>query len=137
MEKISRGLRAHIGITYMIDPAQIRDYHAHVYYDVATRDTAAHVREAIEQGFKVVMGRWHDHPVGPHPQAMYQVKFEPAEFPRLVPWLMLNRAGLDVLVHPNSGDAYADHAINAMWLGHKLRLRLGILRRLTAAPGTQ
>lgn len=114
----------------MTDPAQIHDYHAHVYYDAASRESAAQVREEIERSFKVEMGRWHDHPVGPHPQPMYQVKFEPAEFPRLVPWLMLNRAGLTVLVHPNTGDAYADHAVNALWLGRKLGLRLAILRRL-------
>lgn len=115
----------------MIDPAEIENYHAHIYYDAASRDIAANLREAIERSFQVEMGRWHDNPVGPHPQGMYQVKFEPAEFPRLVPWLMLNRAGLTVLVHPNTGDAYADHAINALWLGSKLRLRLAILRRLT------
>ena len=48
---------------------------------------------------------------------MYQVAFAVAEFPRLVPWLMLNRDGLDVLVHPLSGDSLADHTRFAMWLG--------------------
>ena len=44
---------------------------------------------------------------------MYQVAFAPEEFGRLVPWLMLNRGGLDVLVHPQTGDAYADHTEHA------------------------
>ena len=44
---------------------------------------------------------------------MYQVAFSPEEFARFVPWLMLNRGGLDVLVHPQTGDAYADHTEHA------------------------
>ena len=60
---------------------------------------------------------------------MYQVAFAPEEFGRLVPWLMLNRGGLDVLVHPQTGDAYADHTEHASWLGAQLPLRLDVLRR--------
>ena len=51
---------------------------------------------------------------------MYQVKFNPEEFASVVPWLMLNRAGLNILVHPETTDAYTDHAVNALWLGAKL-----------------
>jgi len=46
-----------------------------------------------------------------------------------VPWLMLNREGLDVLVHPETDDAYDDHTSHAMWLGQPLDLRLEVLRR--------
>lgn len=114
------------------DPAKIRGYHAHIYYDEASRDLAAQLREQIERSFAVEMGRWRDQPVGPHPQSMYQVKFEPGEFPRIVPWLMLNRAGLTILVHPETGDAYMDHAENALWLGAKLPLRLDVLRAVAS-----
>jgi DOPA 4,5-dioxygenase len=112
-----------------VDAAKITSYHAHVYYDEGTRADAAWLRGQIEERFTVRMGRWHDEPVGPHPISMYQVAFEAAEFARLVPWLMLNRRGLAVLVHPNTGDAYTDHAVNALWLGDKLPLRLDSLRR--------
>ncbi len=114
----------------LADPAKIHGYHAHVYYDQGSRETAARLREAIEQSFEVVMGRWRDEPVGPHPQSMYQVKFGPGEFARIVPWLMLNRSGLTVLVHPETDDAYLDHAENALWLGQKLSLRLDVLRHI-------
>src|SRR6204780_4640354 len=113
-----------------IDPAIISCYHAHIYYNDASRDTAATIRNAIERNFKVEMGRWRDAPVGPHPQSMYQVKFDPQEFARIVPWLMLNRAGLNILVHPETPDAYTDHAVNALWPGEKLALRLHVLRNL-------
>ncbi len=110
------------------DAAKIHGYHAHVYYDQGSRDSAARLREAIERSFEVVMGRWREEPVGPHPQAMYQVKFEPGEFARIVPWLMLNRTGLTILVHPETDNAYLDHAENALWLGQKLSLRLDVLK---------
>jgi DOPA 4,5-dioxygenase len=64
---------------------------------------------------------------------MYHVKFDPSEFAKIVPWLMINRAGLNVLIHPDTGDAVTDHAVNALWLGQKLELRIDILRQLTAA----
>ena len=104
-------------------------YHAHIYYDAATRRTAAKVRKQIEDTFAVEMGRWHDEPVGPHPRSMYQVAFKKSEFAKFVPWLMENRAGLTVFVHPNSGDDYADHAIHAIWMGKMLRLKLGMFSK--------
>ena len=117
----------------MIDPAAITGYHAHIYYDEDSRKRAARIREFIEGNFQVVMGRWRDMPVGPHPQAMSQVAFGTEEFPRIVPWLMLNRDGLTVLVHPETGDAYTDHAVNPLWLGEKLRLNVEMLRSLSKA----
>ena len=90
---------------------------------------AERLREAIAHRFTVELGRWHDEPVGPHPISMYQVAFAAEEFGRFVPWLMLNRGGLDVLVHPQTGDAYADHTEHASWLGARLPLRLDVLRR--------
>jgi aromatic ring-cleaving dioxygenase len=46
-----------------------------------------------------------------------------------VPWLMLNREGLDVLVHPLTDDSVADHTQFALWLGTPLPLRIEVLRR--------
>jgi DOPA 4,5-dioxygenase len=111
------------------DPATIRSYHAHIYYDPETRPLAERLREAIGGRFDVQLGRWHDEPVGPHPTSMYQVAFPVAEFPRFVPWLMLNRGPLSVLIHPQAVDAYDDHSLHAMWLGTPLPLRLEVLRR--------
>ncbi len=111
------------------DLGQIRGFHAHIYYDAGTKAIAEMVRNAIGAQFNVELGRWHDEPVGPHAVSMYQVAFAPEEFGRLVPWLMLNRTGLDILVHPQTGNGYADHTDHASWLGAKLPLRLEVLRR--------
>ena len=91
------------------DPARIRAYHAHVYYEPASRTGAELVRQGLAERFPVQLGRWHDRPVGPHSRGMYQVLFAIDQFARIVPWLMLNRRGLDVLVHPETGDDLADH----------------------------
>jgi aromatic ring-cleaving dioxygenase len=115
------------------DPARIEGYHAHIYYDAATRAKAERLRQAIGDAFAAKLGNWHDEPVGPHPVSMYQVVFAADLFPRLVPWLMLNRAGLDVLIHPLSGDSLADHTRFAMWLGQVLPLRLDDMRRRATA----
>jgi len=112
---------------------QIEGYHAHIYYDAETRPIAERLRHEIGERFAARLGRWHDAPVGPHPRSMYQVAFAVAEFPRLVPWLMLNRDGLSVLVHPLTGDDYDDHAHFPLWLGTPLPLKLEVLRG--ARPG--
>lgn len=112
----------------MREASEIVGYHAHVYFDPETRDTAGVVREGIAARFTVELGRWHDKPVGPHPKSMYQVAFAPDELARILPWLMLNRAGLSILVHPRTGDDVADHDTNPLWLGASLPLDIEFLR---------
>lgn len=107
----------------------IDGWHAHVYYDPqTTRAVAATLRGWVGARFEVVLGRWHDVKVGPHPQAMYQILFPNALYATLVPFLALNRMGLDVLVHPNTENDYADHLRHAMWLGNTLALDGSMLK---------
>jgi aromatic ring-cleaving dioxygenase len=106
----------------------IEGFHAHIYYSAQTKPDAARLRETLDRDFAVTLGRWHDRPVGPHSAPMYQVAFAREEFASLVPWLMLNRGELSVLVHPLTGDDYADHANFAIWLGSPLALNLEILK---------
>jgi DOPA 4,5-dioxygenase len=117
------------------DPAIIRDYHAHVYYDPAvTRAAAERLRARIAAAFpQVRLGHWHDEHVGPHLQSMYLIAFPPELLSTFLPWLMLNRDGLTVLVHPSTGNDFADHTAHAAWLGAILPLRLDILE---GAPQT-
>jgi aromatic ring-cleaving dioxygenase len=101
-----------------IEPAGIAEYHAHVYYTAAQRGHARALREALGARFVVRLGRWRETPVGPHPRPMFQVAFGPEEFARVVPFLMLNRGPLDVLIHPETGrGAAGDHAARSAWLG--------------------
>jgi aromatic ring-cleaving dioxygenase len=103
-------------------------YHAHVYYDEATRAHATQVRSELARRFTVALGRWHDAPVGPHPQSMYQVAFAAEQFASVVPWLMANHGPLSVLIHPNTEDDLGDHSDRALWLGARLELKLDMFR---------
>jgi DOPA 4,5-dioxygenase len=110
----------------------IRGYHAHVYFrDDGEREQALALRDRIGAAFEARLGRVWDKPVGPHPIPMYQVVFSTDQFATLVPFLMLERDGLSVLVHPETGDDVADHSAHALWLGAPLPLDLEILRRPT------
>jgi aromatic ring-cleaving dioxygenase len=92
------------------DPQMIEHYHAHIYYDLApTRDRAPLLRERVAAAFPAAtLGRWHDALVGPHPQSMYQIAFPAELLASFVPWLMLNRDGLTILLHPETGNDYAN-----------------------------
>jgi DOPA 4,5-dioxygenase len=110
-------------------PIPLNGYHAHVYYDAATRPAAERLAAAIDSKFRVEFGGFRDGPVGPHPIANLQIIFATAEFPKIVPWLMLNRNGLDVLIHPLTDDSVDDHSRYALWLGTPVALKLETLRR--------
>ena len=103
--------------------AAICSFHAHIYFDgPAQREIAMTLRERIGARFRVRLGNVHDRLVGPHARAMYQVSFDVASFGNFVPWLMLNRQGLTVLVHPNTRDERSDHLVHALWMGQVLNI---------------
>ena len=81
------------------DSASIHGYHAHINFDPETRNIAVAMREELGNRFDVVLGRVWDEPVGPHVKSMFQIAFEPAEFAKVVPWLMVNYHGLSIFIH--------------------------------------
>jgi aromatic ring-cleaving dioxygenase len=118
--------------------SEIESYHAHIYYDdAAARSRAEILRQRIGERFLVRIGNWHDRPVGPHPIPMFQVAFATELFSSFVPWLMLNRLDLTVLVHPNTDRPRDDHLVHALWLGRILPLDVsGMPESLRAAGET-
>jgi len=111
------------------DTNNIESWHAHVYFDAASRDAAWAFRQAIDQRFgaSVRIGRFHERPVGPHPQWSFQIAFAPARLAELISWLTLNHGALDVFIHPNTGDALRDHRDAAVWIGRSYDLVLSAL----------
>ncbi len=108
------------------DPTTIEGFHAHVYYrDSPEKDVAALIREEVQQRFDVIIGRWRDEPVGPHPQAMFQIAFESKDLGLMIPWLMSVRGPLSILVHASTGlHDRLDPSTGACWLGQQLALNL-------------
>ena len=112
-----------------LDTSIITGWHAHVYFDAASRDAAWAMRETVqaELAGRVQIGRFHEKPVGPHPMWSYQLAIEPADFAQVLGWLTLNHGALDVFVHPNTGDSLRDHRDSALWLGRSHTLNLAAL----------
>jgi len=112
-----------------IDPVEIESWHAHIYFDAATREAAWALRIAIESRFgdALQMGRFHERLVGPHPMWSYQLAFTRARFAEIFEWLALNHGDLDVFVHPNTADSLRDHRDSATWIGRSHPLNLAAL----------
>ena len=110
------------------DASAIRGFHAHVYFDEESATKAAQVCAEAGRRFALTVGRMHRKPVGPHPRWSCQLAFAPERFGAVIPWLALNRSGLTVFVHPETGDAIADHTDHALWMGEMLPLDLDALR---------
>lgn len=108
--------------------ADISSFHAHVYFDAETIEQARGLCSTAAEKFDVEMGRVHERPVGPHPMWSCQLAFAPERFGEVIPWLALNRGGLTVFIHPNTGDDIPDHTDHAMWMGAMLPLNLDALR---------
>jgi len=111
------------------DPAVVADWHAHLYFDAASRDAAWALRNAAQAALadRIEIGRFHERPVGPHPMWSVQLAFAVEHFATVVPWLALNHGALDVFIHPNTGDALRDHRDAALWIGRSHALVLSAL----------
>lgn len=113
------------------DTRSILDWHAHVYFNAASRDAAWQWRLVIEerfaselQGGALRLGRFHERPVGPHPVWSFQLAFGTELLATMLAWLTLNHGALDIFMHPNTGDALRDHRDSAVWIGRSYELDL-------------
>jgi aromatic ring-cleaving dioxygenase len=113
----------------MTDGPKIYGYHAHVYYDADTLPVAERLHRGLAAKFPIEMGQFSGAEVGPHPVPQFQIIFTVAQFQDVVPWLMVNREGLDILVHPLTDDMVDDHSVYALWLGAPIALKLHTMQR--------
>ena len=107
--------------------AEITGYHAHIYFNERTVERARELCERARDQFGVEMGRMHLKPVGPHPCWSCQLAFVPEVFGAIMPWLVLNRNGLVVFTHAETGDDIKDHTEHAIWMGDIKPLDLSVL----------
>lgn len=104
----------------------IHSFHAHVYFEPTQIEAVRDLCEHAVKAFGVEMGRLHSKPIGPHPMGSCQLRATPEQFAGLLPWLALNRSGLIVFAHPETGHELEDHRDHGIWLGVGLNLDLSI-----------
>ena len=101
-------------------------YHAHVYFKAKSPSEiqAGQLRAAAKKYFapgiaekNIYVGRFHKKPVGPHTLPMFMIAFTPSVMDQVLPWLQLNAVGLDILIHPETGDDLKDHRDLPFWFG--------------------
>lgn len=105
-------------------------YHAHVYFDDSTFQKANDLRLKAQAQFRnrIRLSAMINRPIGPHPLPMFELDFYGTDYKEVVGWLETHRQGLDILIHPISGDQLADHTTLAIFLGKKLDLNLDALK---------
>ena len=104
----------------------LHGYHVHIYYKEETLAAAQALRDRLAASFPVQIGK-NAGIAGPHPVSQIQIIFKKEAFQQVVPWLMLNRDGLDILVHPLSDNEYDDHTDYALWMGTPIKLKVETL----------
>ena len=104
----------------------IRDFHAHLYYDPDQVELAKQLARTVQQRFGVPVGHFHLRPVGPHPRGSVQLTVPSDAFGQVAQFLALNRGGLTVFAHANTGDDLADHTAHVIWFGPSEPLDLSI-----------
>jgi DOPA 4,5-dioxygenase len=109
----------------MTEPS-IRDFHAHIYYDPEQVDDARRVAAAAQERYPITVGHFHLRPVGPHPRGSCQLTVPASLFGDVAQWLTLNRGGLTIFAHANTGDDIADHTQHVIWFGPSEELDLSI-----------
>jgi DOPA 4,5-dioxygenase len=106
--------------------SEIRDFHAHIYFDAAQVETARALGTAARQRFGVAEGHYHLKLVGPHPRGSVQLTVPAAQFGEVAQWLVLHRGDLTIFAHANTGDDLADHTRHVIWFGESEPLNLAI-----------
>jgi DOPA 4,5-dioxygenase len=103
----------------MTIPDNLYGYHVHIYYDDATEAASIALHDKLIAQFGGQPSRPQFTGIaGPHPVAQRQVILRKGSFAAdLVPWLMFNRQGLNILIHPLTDDEVEDHTSHAVWLG--------------------
>jgi aromatic ring-cleaving dioxygenase len=104
----------------------LQNYHIHVYFNRDTIEKAKRIATSAAEKFDLPLGRFHERPVGPHPEWSVQLLVSTEKFPEVSSWMKDHHAGLSVLLHENTGDDLADHTEGAQWLGEPLQLKTDI-----------
>ena len=107
---------------------QLRGFHAHIYFDPHELGAAQTLARSASAVFGVAVGHFHERPVGPHPRGSCQLTVPKERFGEFAKWAVLNRVGLTIFAHAETGDDLTDHSEHVVWFGPSERLDLSIFR---------
>ncbi len=101
----------------------IRGYHAHIYFESATVESAKQLREQLValRIRDLYISHLAMKPVGPHPMPMFEISFDHDRFHFVFDWLEKNRGAHTVMIHQVTGDDPRDHKL-AKWMGETMSL---------------
>jgi DOPA 4,5-dioxygenase len=105
---------------------ELRDFHAHIYFDPPELEAARTLARRAHALFGVAVGHFHPGPVGPHPRGSCQLTVPKELFGEFAGWAALNRMGLTIFAHAETGDDLADHSAHVIWFGPSEPLDLSI-----------
>lgn len=107
-------------------------YHAHIYYEAATRTQAMAInrqlRELMRSGGSprvLFVGSLRDGKAGPHPIPQFEIHFARAALAEVRAFI--EASGFRALIHPLTDDDVADHTTLAEWIGEPLAMDLATL----------
>ena len=112
----------------MIDRFLAVEDWAHAARGLVVVGLAMSAKNIDPQKFGVKVGRMHDNPVGPHPRGSCQLTIGKEQLSEVLSWLVLNRKGLTVFTHAQTGNALKDHTDHVIWLGPSETLELSQFR---------
>ena len=112
--------------THLDGMAEVRDFHAHIYFDPQEVDEARALARAAQERFGVSVGHFHLRAVGPHPRGSCQLTVLPEDFGPFAAWIALNRGRFTIFAHASTGDDKADHTKHVIWFGPSEPLNLSI-----------
>ncbi len=109
--------------------AEAHEFHAHIYFDPEQVEAARALARDAQDLFGVRVGRFHEGPVGPHPRGSCQLTVEGERFGEFARWAAVNRRGLTIFAHAETGDGLADHTAHVVWFGPSEQLDLSIFAK--------
>ena len=87
---------------------------------------AKQLAAAVAARFPIAVGHFHLRAVGPHPRGSVQLTVPRDSFGDVAQFLALNRGGLTIFAHAETGDDLADHTSHVIWFGPSEPLDLSI-----------
>jgi len=109
-------------------------FHAHIYFDLPELADAKVLAAEARARFGVVVGHFHERPVGPHPRGSCQLTVAADRFGDFATWAATARNGLTIFAHADTGNDWRDHTHNVVWFGPSEELDFTIFVQMGLAP---